>query len=172
MLRFNFEIGHIAGLVNTAADFLSRQEKQLTEKARLKNREDVQTTPIEVTTSSSDVADEEQFFITQTDGKDETEDQTLEKREVSEKGNRRGSTCGIILNEAKYKILYKHQRKHFVVLHERNQGKCTDTSGTNFRSILKNRNIKRLGQPLDKVLLTTDRQFKHYTADENRIFLK
>ena len=37
------------------------------EKIRLKIREDIQTTTIEVTTSSSDVADEEQVFFTQTD---------------------------------------------------------------------------------------------------------
>ena len=33
-------------------------------------REDVQTTTIEVTTFSSDFADEEQFFLTQADGED------------------------------------------------------------------------------------------------------
>ena len=35
---------------------------------------DVQTTAIEVTTSSSDVADEEQFFFTHTDDQDEIEE--------------------------------------------------------------------------------------------------
>ena len=64
VLQFNFETAHIAGSVNTAADFLSRLELKVTEKIHLKIREDVQTTPIEVSTSSSDVADEEQFFFT------------------------------------------------------------------------------------------------------------
>ena len=36
----------------------------VTKKIRLNIREDIQTTPIVVTTSSSDVADEEQFFFT------------------------------------------------------------------------------------------------------------
>ena len=67
VLQFNFKIAHIAGSVNTAADFLSRLELKVTEKIHLKIREDVQTTPIEVSTSSSDVADEEQFFFTQPD---------------------------------------------------------------------------------------------------------
>ena len=58
-LQFNFKIAHIAGSVKTAADFLSRLELKVTEKIRLKIREDVQTTPIEVSTSSSDVADED-----------------------------------------------------------------------------------------------------------------
>ena len=77
MLQCNFKIAQIVGSVNTAADLLSRLELKITEKIHLKNRDEVQTTPIEVTTSSSDVADEEQFFFTQADGKDETEDQTL-----------------------------------------------------------------------------------------------
>ena len=62
VLQFNFKRAHIAGSVNTAVDFLSRLELRVTEKIHLKIREDVQTTPIEVSTSSSDVADEEQFF--------------------------------------------------------------------------------------------------------------
>ena len=59
VLQFNFKIAHIAGSINTAADFLSRLELKVTEKIHLKVREDVQSTPIEVSTSSSDVADEE-----------------------------------------------------------------------------------------------------------------
>ena len=50
VLQFNFKIAHIAGSVNTAADFLSRLELKVTEKILLKIREDIQTTPIEVTT--------------------------------------------------------------------------------------------------------------------------
>ena len=63
VLQFNIKIAHIAGSVNTVVDFLSRLELKVTEKIHLKIREDVQTTPIEVSTSSSDVADEEQFFF-------------------------------------------------------------------------------------------------------------
>ena len=74
MLRFIFKIAHIAGSVNAAADFLSRLELKVTEKIRLKIREDIQTTPIEVTTSSSDVADEEQFFFTQANYTNESEE--------------------------------------------------------------------------------------------------
>ena len=54
VLQINFKIAHIAGSVNTAADFLSRFELKVTEKIRLKIRGDIQTTPIEVTTSSAD----------------------------------------------------------------------------------------------------------------------
>ena len=78
VLQFNFKIANIAGSVNTAADFLSRLELKVTEKIRLKIREDIHTTPIEVTTSSSNVADEEKFFFTHGDDSNESEEQTLE----------------------------------------------------------------------------------------------
>ena len=83
VLQFNFQIAHIAGSVNTAADFLSRLELKVTEKIRLKIREDIQTTPIEVTTTSSDVADEEHIFFTHADDAKESEEQTLERKEQS-----------------------------------------------------------------------------------------
>ena len=38
--------------------------------------------------------------------------------------------------------------------------------------VLKNLKLKILGQPHDDVLLATDRRFKHYKANEDRIFLK
>ena len=53
VMQFNFKIAHIAGSVNTAAYFLSRLELKVTENIHLKTQEDVQTTPIEVSTSSS-----------------------------------------------------------------------------------------------------------------------
>ena len=46
-------------------------------------REDIQATPIEVTTSSSDLADEEQFFFAQADNENESEEQTFERKEQS-----------------------------------------------------------------------------------------
>ena len=85
LLQFNFKITKIAGSVNTAAGFLLRLEMKVKEKICLKIRENVQTTPIEVTTSSSDVADEDQFFFAQADGEDETEEQTLDRKEQSRK---------------------------------------------------------------------------------------
>ena len=80
VLQFNFKIALIAGSINTAAGFLSRLELKVTERIRVKIREDVQTTPIEVTTSSSDVAEEEQVYFTHTDDQDETEEQTLQRK--------------------------------------------------------------------------------------------
>ena len=83
MLQFNFKTAHSAGSGNTAADFLSRLEVKVTEKTRLKIREDTQTTPIEVTISSSDVADEKQLFFTHADNTNESKKQTLKRKEQS-----------------------------------------------------------------------------------------
>ena len=106
-LQFNFTTAHIAGSVNTAADFLSRLELKVTEKIHLKIREFVQTTPIEVSTSSSDVADEERFFFTQTDSQDETEEKIIQGKEKSQNGSRMGSKPGTTLNEANYQRIHK-----------------------------------------------------------------
>ena len=79
MLQFKFKMAHVAGSVNTGVDFLSTLEVKVIEKIHLKNREVVQTTP------HSDLADEEQFFFTQADGTDETEEQTLQQKGRSRK---------------------------------------------------------------------------------------
>ena len=81
VMQFNFKIAHIAGSVNPADDFLSRLELRVTEEIRVKIREDIQTTPIEVTTPSSDVTDDEQFFFTLNEN--ESEEQNFERKEQS-----------------------------------------------------------------------------------------
>ena len=52
------------------------------------------------------------------------------------KSNRKGSKRETFLNEAKYQWICKDRRKHYVVLHEREQSKCTDMSRTRCRSSL------------------------------------
>ena len=90
VLQFKLKMAHYGGSVKTAAGFLSRLELKVTEKIRLKNREDLKTTPIEVTTSSSDGADEEQFFFTQADTIDESQEQTLEQKNNPDKRRSNG----------------------------------------------------------------------------------
>ena len=173
LLQFSFKIKHIAGSVSTATGFLSRLEVKVMEKFRLKIREEVQTTPIEFTTSSSIIADEENFFFAQTECEDWTKDQTLEWEEQSGKNSTYwvaneepssmkpsfkeftkivGNTTSYYINgiKAKKRILVEQDDDFF----------------------LRNLKIKLLGQTHDKVLQTTDRQFKHYEAKEHRIIVK
>ena len=173
VLQFAFKKAHIAGSVNTAADFLSRLELKVTEGIRLMIRKDVQTTPIEVTTSSSDVADEEQSFFTQTDGENKTEEQTLERKEQS----RKKATEWVAHEEPSS---MKASKKEFTKI----DGNATSYSihGINAKAriqveqdvdvALKDLKLKTLGQPYDEVLLTTDKRFKHYKLNEDRIILK
>ena len=81
--QLNFKKAHIAGSVNAAPYCFSRLELKVTEKIHLKVWEDVQTTPLEVSTASSDVADEEeeQFMFTQADAQDKTGEQILQRKE-------------------------------------------------------------------------------------------
>ena len=121
VLQFIIKIAHIAGSVNTAADFLSKLELKVTEKIRLKVREDIQTTPIEVTTFSSDVPDEEQVIFTQTDIDNEPEEQTLERKEQARQNAKQWAA-----NEEspapkdKCEKIHKDRREHYVVFHQRN----------------------------------------------------
>ena len=173
VLQFNFKIAHIAGSVNTAADFLSRLEVKVTERIRLKIREDVQTTPIEVTTSSSDVADEEQFFFAHTDDRDETGEQIIQRKKQS-----REKAAEWVVNQEPSSM--KPSIKEFTKI----DGNTTAYSFHGIKAnarirveedadlVLKNLKLKILGQPHDDVLLTTERRIIHYKANENRIILK
>ena len=173
VLQFNFKIAHIAGSLNIAADFLSRLELKVTVKIHLKIREDIQTTPIEVSTSSSDVADEEQFFFTQPDSQDETEEQILQRKEHS-----RDKAAEWVTNQELSSL--KPSIKEFTKI----DGNTTSYSINGIKAsarirveqdadlVLKNLKLKLLGQPHDDVLLATDRRYKHYKANEDRIILK
>ena len=173
VLQFNFKIAHIAGSVNTAADFLSRLELKVTEKIHLKIREDVQTTPIEVSTSSSDVVDEEQFFFTQPDSQDETEEQIQQRKEQSQK-----NAAEWVVNQELSSL--KPSIKDITKVDGNTTSYSINRIKANARIrveqdadlVLKNLKLKILGQPHDDVLLATDRRYKHYKANEDRIILK
>ena len=172
VLQFNFKIAHIAGSVNTAADFPSGLEAKVTEKIRLKIREDIHTTPIEVTTSSSDVADENQFFFTHADDSSESEEQTLQRKEQSKRNAKQWAA-----NEESPAL--KTGVKEFTKV----DGSTTSYSINGIKAnarirveqdvdlVLKDMKLKILGQPYDEVLMT-DSRYKNYKANEDRIILK
>ena len=173
VLQFKFKIALIAGSVNTAADFLSGLELKVTEKIRLKIKEDIYTTAIEVTTSSSDVADEEQIFFTHADDGKESEEQTLERKEQSRQNAKQWAS-----NEESQAL--KTSVKEFTKI----DGNTTSYSMNGIKAnarirveqdvdlVLKNLKLKFLGQPYDEVLIMTDSRYKSYKANEDRIILK
>ena len=173
VLQFNFKIAHIAGSVNTAADFLSRLELKVTEKIRLKIREDIHTTPIEVTTSSSDVADEEQIFFTHADDGKESEEQTLERKEQLRQNAKQWAA-----NEESPAL--KTSVKAFTKIDGNTTSYSMNGIEANARIlaeqdvdlVLKNMRVKFLGQPYDEVLMIADSRYKIYKANDDRIIPK
>ena len=157
VLQFNFKIAHIAGSFSTAADFLSRLELKVTERINLKIREDIQTTHVEVTTFSSDVADEEQLFFTQTDNANESEEQTLERKEQSQQNAKQWAA-----NEKSPAL--RTSVKEFTKI----DGNTTSYSMNGIKAnasirveqdvnlVLKNMKLKILGQTYDEVSMITD----------------
>ena len=171
-MQCNIKIAHIASSINTATDFHSRLELKIADTIRLEIEEDVQTTVIEVATSCSDVADEEEFFFIQTDGEDETEEQTLKLKEQSRKMRQLCSKRGTIPSDAKYQQKYEGRRKQYVILFQRNQSVCTQTTKARPPSSTKVFKTRILGQLHDEVLLTSDSCFRHKKANEDRITLR
>ena len=173
VLQFNFKIAHIAGSVNTAADFLSRLELKVTEKIRLKIREDIHTTPIEVTTSFSDVADEEKIFFTHADDGKVSEEQTLERKQQSRQNVKQWAA-----NEQSPAL--KTSVKDFTKIDVNATSYSMNGIKANARIrvdqdvdlVLKNMKLKILGQPYDEVLKMADSRYKNYKANEDRITLK
>ena len=157
VLHFNCEIAHIAGSVNTAADFLSKLELKVAEKIRLKIRENIQTTPIEVTTSSSDVANEEQFFFTRLDSNDESEEQIFERKEQSRQNAKQWAA-----NEESSAL--KTSVKEFTKVDANTTSYSMNGIKADARIrveqdvdlVLKNMKLKVLGQPQDEVIMMTD----------------
>ena len=147
----------MAGSVNTAADFLSRLGLKVTEKIHLTIQKDVQTTPIEVSTSSSNVADEEQFFFTQTDSQEETEELILQRKERSQK-----KAAEWVVNQEPPSM--KPSIKEITNIDGNTMSYSINGSKASARKrveqdsdlVLKNPKLKILGQPHDDVLLATD----------------
>ena len=126
-----------------------------------------------MTTTSSDVADEEQFFFTQTDSQNETEEKILQRKEqIRQKAAER------VANQEASSL--KPSIKEFTKIDGNTSSYSLHGIKANARIrveqdadlVLKNLKLKLLGQPHDDVLLTTDSRFKHYKANEGRIILK
>ena len=70
--QYNFEIAHVAGSMNTAADFLSRTEVNPVQKLEMTIRNDIHTKAIEVNIQSSGIV-EEHIYILPDDELDENQ---------------------------------------------------------------------------------------------------
>ena len=110
-----------------------------------------------MTTSSSDVADEEQFFYTQADNKDESEKKTFERKEQSRQNAKQWAA-----NEEPSALITS------VKVFAKIDGNITSYSMNRIKAIarirvvqdvdlvLKNMKLKTLGQAHDEVFIMTD----------------
>ena len=73
VFQYNFVITHVAGSMNTAADFLSRSEVDPTEKLEMTIRNNIHTKAIEVNIQSTGMVEEEPLYILSDDEIDETQ---------------------------------------------------------------------------------------------------
>ena len=173
VLRFKFKIAHNAGSVNTAADFLSRLELNVTEKIRLKIREDIQTQPIDVTTSSSDVDQEEQIIFTQANKNDESEEPTIERKEQSKQNAKQS-----VANEETSSLKTSVEQFTWINGNTTSYSKNVIKANAQIRVeqdvdfIPKNMKVKNLGQPHDEVSMVTESRYKNDKAKKDRIILK
>ena len=126
-----------------------------------------------MTISSSDVADEEQFFFTQADYENESEERTLEPKE---KSRQNAKQCVTIEEPPSLKTFVKE----FTKIDENTTSYFINGIKANGQirveqdvdPDLTNPKLKNLGQPHDEVLNMTDRRCKHYMANEDRNLLK
>ena len=125
-----------------------------------------------MTTSSSDVADEEQIFFTHADDGKESEEHTFEKEQSRQNAKQWAANEEI--------PALKTSVKKFTKI----DGNTTSCSMNGIKAnarirveqdvdlVLKNLKLKILGQPYDEVLIMTDSRYKNYKANEDRIILK
>ena len=73
VLQYNVVVAHVAGSMNTAADFLSRTEVDPTEKLEMTIRIDIHTKAVGVNIQSSSIVEEEQTYILADDEFDENQ---------------------------------------------------------------------------------------------------
>ena len=127
-----------------------------------------------MTTSSLDVADEDQFFFTRADNDTELEEQTLQRKE----GFRQDAIEWVASKELPtsrtnvkdFKKIDGNTTSYSIIEIKGNVRIRVEQGDVD--PGLKNLKLKLLGQPHDEVLLTRDRMYKHYKTNENRINLR
>ena len=170
VLQYNFVIAHVAGAMNTAADFLSRSESNLTKKLEMNIRNDVNTKAIEVNIQSTRVAEEELLQILP--GEWPTEQQLWEEKEA-------------ICQSAKTETHTEPENEVFELqtFHKPTAGTINYREGhfkdnakirleQNNDEVLRNLRAKIEGEPYDETEFTQDYRYKHYLQNITRIGIK
>ena len=175
VLQLNFRIARIVGSVNTTvADFFPDWNSELRKRYVSKSRRTYRRkTPIEVTTSSSDVADEGKFFLAKADNGNKSEGHTLQRKEQSRQ-NAKEWVADEEPSSSTTSVKEITKVDGNTTPHSMNGCKANAQIRVqqDVELTFKNLKVKILGQLYDEVLLTTDRRYKPFKAKEDRIILK
>ena len=126
-----------------------------------------------MTISSSDVADEEQFFFTQADKNDESEEQTIERKEQSRQNAKQWvADEEPSSSKTSVKEVTKFDRNTTSYSMNSIRGIARIRVEEDVDLVLKNTKLKIVDQPHDEVLMMTDSRYKNYKATEDRIIFK
>ena len=126
-----------------------------------------------MTTSSSDVADEEQFLFIQADDTNESEEQTPERKEQSRQNAKQWAaneeSPALRTSVKEFRKIDGNTTSYSINGIKANARIRVEQDGDLVLKIVK---LKILGQPYDEVLILTDSRYKNYEANEGRIILK
>ena len=170
VLQYNFVIAHVAGSMNTAADFLSRTEVDPTERLEMTIRNDINTKAIEVNIQSSGIVEEEQIYIL-------PDDEFDENKLWEEKQNVRNQAQTETHNEPENDVSELQQ------FHKPTSGLVSVSSGyfrdnarirleQNNDIVLRNLRAKIEGDPFNENELASDYRYHHYLQNITRIEIK
>ena len=170
VLQYNFVIAHVAGAMNTAADFLSRTEISPTKKLEMNLRNDIQTKAIEVNIQSSGITEEEEIYI-------HADDENDEKTLWEQKDNIRNQTQTETHNETENEIT------ELLNFHKPNAGTIDYREGhfrdnakirleQNNDQFLRNLRAKTEGELFDESAFTQDNRYQHYLQNIPRIEIR
>ena len=170
VLQYNFVIAHVAGSMNTAADFLSRTEVNPTGKLEMTIRNDIHTKAIEVNIQSTGIVEDEQIYI--------LPDEEIDENQLwEEKQNTRKQAQNETHNDPENDVSELQQ------FHKPTSGLISCSSGhfkdnarirleQNNDIVLRNLRAKIEGEPFDENELASDFRYQHYLQNITRIEIK
>ena len=170
VLQYNFVIAHVAGTMNTAADFVSRTEVDPTEKLEMTIHNDIHTKAIEVKIQSSGIVEEEEIYVL-------PDDKIDENQLWEEKQNIRNQAQTETHNDPENAVSERQQ------FHKPTSGLISCSSGyfkdsarirleQNNNIVLRNLRAKLEGNTFDENELSSDYRYQHYLQNITRIEIK
>ena len=170
VLQYSFVIAHVAGSMNTAADFLSRTEVNPVEKLEMSIRNDIQTKAIEVNIQYSGIVEDKRIYIL-------PDDEFDENKLWEEKQNVRNQAQTETHNDPENNVTELQQfHKPTSGLNTCSEGHFRDNARIRLKQnndiVLRNIRAKIEGSPFDANDLASDYRYQHYLQNITRIEIK